>query len=56
MFEFDGGWDNITLTSGAKDVMVATRINDFYFCTMANDIKQGISQDQSLLNVSVITI
>lgn len=56
VYEFDGGWDNITLTSGSKDVMVATRINDFYFCTMANDIKTGLSQDQSLLSTSVITI
>ena len=53
-YEFDGGWNNITLTSGAKDVMVATKINDFYFCTMANDIKHGISQDQSLTSVTVI--
>jgi len=55
-YEFDGGWDCITLTSGSKDVMVATKINDFYFCTMANDIKAGLSQDQSLLNVSVVTL
>lgn len=40
VYEFDGGWNRITLTSGAKDVVVATKINDFYFCTMANDIKK----------------
>jgi hypothetical protein len=53
-YEFDGGWNNITLTSGAKDVMVATKINDFYFCTMANDIKTGISQSHSLVSATVI--
>ena len=53
-YEFDGGWNNITLTSGAKDVLVATKVNDFYFCTMANDIKHGISQDQSLASATLI--
>tara|TARA_B100000287_G_scaffold434264_1_gene498265 strand:+ start:3807 stop:4421 length:615 start_codon:yes stop_codon:yes gene_type:complete len=42
-YEFDGGYNQITLTSGAKDVIVSTKINDFLFCTMANDIKTGIS-------------
>ncbi len=40
VYEFDGGWNKITSRLGAKDVFVATKINDFYFCTMANDIKK----------------
>ena len=42
-YEFDGGYNQLTLTSGAKDVVVSTKVNDFLFCTMANDIKTGIS-------------
>jgi len=42
-YEFDGGYNQLTLTSGAKDVIVATKINDFYFCTLAVDIKTGIN-------------
>jgi len=53
-YEFDGGWNNITLTSGGKDALVATRVNDFYFCTIANDIKHGISQDQSLVSATLV--
>tara|TARA_R100000808_G_C2128841_1_gene138471 strand:- start:640 stop:1245 length:606 start_codon:yes stop_codon:yes gene_type:complete len=43
VYEFDGGYNQLTLTSGAKDVIVATKINDFYFCTLAVDIKTGIN-------------
>ena len=53
-YEFDGGWNCITLTSGAKDVMVATKINDFYFCTMANDIKTGISEQGAQASATII--
>jgi hypothetical protein len=38
-FEFDGGYGDITYSSGAKDVMVGTMINDFMFCTLAADVK-----------------
>jgi hypothetical protein len=39
-YKFDGGYDKITLTDDAKDVIVATNINDFVFCTIASDIKR----------------
>jgi len=39
IYHFDGGYNSITFTDGAKDVMVGTMINEFIFCTMANDVK-----------------
>ncbi len=41
-YHFDGGYNLITLTSGAKDVMVGTKVNDFIFSTIAADIKPGV--------------
>ena len=38
-YHFDGGYNSLTFTAGAKDVIVATKINDFLFATMANDCK-----------------
>jgi hypothetical protein len=37
---FDGGYEQLTDTDGAVDALVATNINGFYFCTIANDIKR----------------
>ena len=33
----------MTLTDGAKDVMVGTKINDFIFSTLASDCKNSDS-------------
>jgi hypothetical protein len=38
-YHFDGGYNSITFTQGAKDVVVATMINDFLFTTIASDCK-----------------
>ncbi len=38
-YHFDGGYKYMTLTEGAKDVMVGTKINDFVFSTLASDCK-----------------
>jgi hypothetical protein len=39
VYHFDGGYNSVTYTDGAKDVMVGTKINEFVFSTMANDIR-----------------
>ena len=41
MYHFDGGYNAITFSSGGKDVMVGTKINDFVFSTIAADVKPG---------------
>ena len=43
-YEFDGGWGHVTMTSKAKDVVIMTKINDFYFCTMVNDLKPSTNE------------
>ena len=42
-YHFDGGYGEVTLTAGAKDVLVATKINDLLFTTLAVDCKSSIS-------------
>ena len=42
MYHFDGGYNALTLSSGAKDVIVATKINDFIFTTVASDLKHSL--------------
>ena len=37
---FDGGYEQLTNVDYAVDALVATNINGFYFCTIANDIKR----------------
>ena len=44
IYHFDGGYNDVTYSDGAKDVMVGTKINEFVFCTMANDIKASQTQ------------
>lgn len=44
-FHFDGGYNSLTYTAGAKDVVVATKVTDFLFTTMANDCKSSMSDD-----------
>lgn len=41
MYHFDGGYNAITYSSGGKDVMVGTKVNDFVFSTIAADVKPG---------------
>ena len=48
IYHFDGGYNSLTYTFGAKDVVVATKITDFLFTTMANDCKTSMS-DASLI-------
>jgi hypothetical protein len=38
-YHFDGGYNSLTFNQGAKDVVVATKITDFLFTTIANDCK-----------------
>ncbi|MAF26175.1 hypothetical protein CL634_11490 [bacterium] len=42
MYHFDGGYNQITYTQYAKDVMVGTKVNDFVFSTIATDVKPGV--------------
>lgn len=37
---FDGGYEVLSSTPNAIDVIIATNINGLYFCTIANDIKR----------------
>ena len=39
-YHFDGGYGELTQEADAKDVIVATKINDFIFTTIASDVKQ----------------
>lgn len=39
VYHFDGGYNTLTYTAGSKDVVVATKITDFLFSTMANDCR-----------------
>ena len=48
IYHFDGGYNSLTYTFGAKDVVVATKITDFLFTTMANDCKTSMSDEQLL--------
>jgi hypothetical protein len=42
IYHFDGGYSFLTLTEGAKDVVVCTKINDYVFTTVASDVKAPI--------------
>jgi len=42
IYHFDGGYGSLTLTDGAKDVVVCTKINDYIFTTIASDVKTPI--------------
>ena len=42
-YHFDGGYNHVTEASGAKDVMVGTKIGDFVFSTLASDCKSDAS-------------
>lgn len=42
-YHFDGGYSRVTLTADSKDVVVATKINDFLFTTLAADCKSSIT-------------
>ena len=42
-YHFDGGYSQITFTEDSKDVVIATKINDFLFTTLAADCKASIT-------------
>ena len=39
-YHFDGGYGELTQEADSKDVIVATKINDFIFTTIASDVRQ----------------
>ena len=41
IYHFDGGYATLSPEEGDKDVLVATKINDFIFSTIASDVRQA---------------
>tara|TARA_Y100000310_G_scaffold341513_2_gene440888 strand:- start:2147 stop:2734 length:588 start_codon:yes stop_codon:yes gene_type:complete len=47
IYHFDAGYGSLTYDEGAKDVFVGTKVNEFIFSTIANDLRPSES-DTSL--------